>query len=249
MLQRIEELKKQITDIDKTLEGLPKGDFICTKNGKYSKYYCDKKYLPKHEEALAQKLAYRKYLSVLRNELEEELKISQRYIKIIFQNNKSQKMLLDSKEMRRLISAFYTPANQKLTEWMNTPYEKNNGYSEGLIHKSISGNYLRSKSETLIDTLLFKAKIPYRYECQLIVGKNIFYPDFTLLHPITLERYYWEHFGQMDNPEYCKKACFKIQEYCMNGIIPSINLITTFETKDKPLTSDMINKIITHYFL
>lgn len=247
-MKRIEELKKQIADIDKNLKGLPEGDFICTQSGKYSKWYCNKKYLPKSEEALAQKLAYRKYLNICRTELEDELKISQRYVKTLSQN-KSEKMLLNSKEMRRLTSTFFTPRNSKFDEWMHMPYDKNPAYPEKLVHKSISGNCLRSKSEALIDMLLFKAKIPYRYECQLIVGKNIYYPDFTIVHPVTGELYYWEHFGQMDNPEYCKKACAKIQEYSMNGIIPSVNLIMTFETKDNPLTSDVIDKIITHYFL
>lgn len=197
---------------------------------------------------MAKELAYRKYLTALRIELEDELKIFQRYVKKTSQN-KSQKMLIESAEMRRLTSDFFTPTNHKLAQWMNAPYEKNTGYPETLVHKSISGNCLRSKSEALIDMLLFKAKIPYRYESQLIIGNNLFFPDFTIRHPITEEYYYWEHFGQMDNPDYCKKACFKIQEYSLHGIIPSINLITTYETKDNPLTSDVINKIITHYFL
>lgn len=197
---------------------------------------------------MAKELAYRKYLTALRIELEDELKIFQRYVKKTSQN-KSQKMLIESAEMRRLTSDFFTPTNHKLAQWMNASYEKNTGYPEALVHKSISGNCLRSKSEALIDMLLFKAKIPYRYESQLIIGNNLFCPDFTIRHPITEEYYYWEHFGQMDNPDYCKKACFKIQEYSLHGIIPSINLITTYETKDNPLTSDVINKIITHYFL
>lgn len=249
MLQRIKEIESQLAEIDSLLKSLPEGNFTCTKNGEYSKWYRDSIYLPKSEEKLAQQLAFRKYLTTLYNELEYELKISQGYVKKISQNNKSQKMLSESNEMRRLTSTFYTPINQKLAEWMAAPYDKNPSYQEGLIHKSISGNYLRSKSEVLIDMLLFKARIPYRYECQLIIGKNIFFPDFTLRHPLTGEIYYWEHFGQMDNPEYCKKACFKIQEYSSNGIIPSVNLIITYETKDNPLTSAVVNKIITHYFL
>ena len=96
--------------------------------------------------------------------------------------------------------------------------------------------------------LLFQAKIPYRYECQIILGNIILYPDFTIRHPRTGKLYYWEHFGQMDNPEYNKKANNKLQTYISNGIIPTINLITTFETIDNPLTSNYVNELIEYYF-
>ena len=37
--------------------------------------------------------------------------------------------------------------------------------------------------------------------------------------------------------------------YCENGIIPSINLITTYETNDHPLNIDYIESIIKMYYL
>ena len=55
--------------------------------------------------------------------------------------------------------------------------------------------------------------------------------------------------GLMDNPTYCRNACSKIQLYASHGIIPSIQLITTYETQDNPLTMDVVDKIVTHYFL
>ena len=59
---------------------------------------------------------------------------------------------------------------------------------------------LRSKSEAMIEQALFYANIPYRYECKLELDNKILYPDFTMLHPETKEKYYWEHMGMMDNP-------------------------------------------------
>ena len=208
----------------------------------------NKTYIKKKDRALAEQLAYKKYLLELKNELSEELKILNRYINKISTPHKSEQMLINSTEMRRLVSPYFLPENKALIEWINTPYEKNTSYPETLIHKSISGNILRSKSEAMIDMLLFEAKIPYRYECQLVLGNKILWPDFSLLHPRTAERYYWEHFGMMDNSDYANNACQKIKEYTSNGIIPGINLITTFETKDKPLTSDMVKRIIDNYF-
>ena len=53
----------------------------------------------------------------------------------------------------------------------------------------------------------------------------------------------------MDNPNYSKKVVSKLQLYISNGIIPSIQLITTYETKENPLSSEVVEKIVEHYFL
>ena len=37
--------------------------------------------------------------------------------------------------------------------------------------------------------------------------------------------------------------------YCENGIIPGINLILTYETKENPLSIDQVEKIVKEYFL
>ena len=131
---------------------------------------------------------------------------------------------------------------------MDAPFEKNPKYPEQLIHKSTSGNYVRSKSEAMIDTFLHMNKLPFRYECCLELGDNIFYPDFTIRHPVTGQTYYWEHFGLMDIPSYAQKTYAKLQFYSSHGIIPSLNLIVTFETKESPLSTEMVSQLIHHYF-
>ena len=97
---------------------------------------------------------------------------------------------------------------------------------------------------------LWKYKIPFRYECILQLDDIFIFPDFTIRHPETGEVFYWEHFGMMDNPNYSKKVVSKLQLYISNGIIPSIQLITTYETKDTPLSVELVvEKIVEHYFL
>ena len=73
--------------------------------------------------------------------------------------------------------------------------------------------------------------------------------DFTIRHPITGEMVYWEHFGLMDEEEYRNSVYKKLKFYCDNGIIPSINLITTYETKQHPLDANHVEAIIKEYFL
>lgn len=151
--------------------------------------------------------------------------------------------------LQKRSNACGTTCPKEVSDWMNSSYERNPYHPENLIHKSSSGNLVRSKSESIIDMLLYTKRIPFRYECALKLGDVTIFPDFTIRHPQTGNIYYWEHFGLMDNPSYFQKAFSKMQLYTFHGIIPSIQLITTFESAKNPISPDMINKIITHYFL
>lgn len=132
---------------------------------------------------------------------------------------------------------------------MNAPYDKNPVHIENLIHRSSSGNYVRSKSEMMIDMILHVNNIPFRYECALHLDNLVIYPDFTIRHPKTGELFYWEHFGLMDNSSYAQNVPNKLRTYISNGIIPGINLITTYETQANPLSIEAIQKLVEYYFL
>lgn len=154
-----------------------------------------------------------------------------------------------NKDFFSLLSSHFLPQSEELRLWASAPYEQNPFAPEKRIHPSSSGYLLRSKSEANIYSFLYENKIPFRYEASLILGKHTIYPDFTIRHPITGEIYYWEHFGKMDDPDYAQKAFAKIAEYNAHGIIPTVNLIMTFETKSRPLGIYTIHKIATDYFL
>lgn len=134
-------------------------------------------------------------------------------------------------------------------EWCSEAYETNALHPENLIHITLAGHKVRSKSEVIIANLLYTNQIPYRYEAALRLKDFTVYPDFTILHPATKEIFYWEHFGMMDNASYCDAACNKLKSYCYNGIYPSMQLITTYETSKNPISSDQIRQLISQYFL
>lgn len=95
---------------------------------------------------------------------------------------------------------------------------------------------------------LYMHHIPFRYEAQLNLNGHIIYPDFTLLHPITRQIVYWEHFGLVEDEKYRRDYLTKLNLYTSNGIIPSINLITSYETAEKPFTFFDAEKIIDNFF-
>lgn len=52
----------------------------------------------------------------------------------------------------------------------------------------------------------------------------------------------------MNNPDYTHSAYKKLQLYSEHNIIPSINLIMTFETPDNPLDYEILENTIQFYF-
>lgn len=264
-------IQKQLEFIDAQLEDLPSGKLVVCHDSKYAKYYQsfgnNRVYIPKEKRHLAEQLAYKNYLVLLKEELNGKLKIIENYLdECVDDDNANNKKLTSEKflasvpefsEKIRIQNKIFPIAirNDKNTIdkefiniWLKETYNTNAKYEKNLVHKSISGNMVRSKSECLIDSNLFLNGIPFRYECELKLDEVTLYPDFTILHPKTGKIYYWEHFGLMDNNDYADKALKKIKTYINNKIIPNVNLIITYETKDNPIDMMYVMKVIEYFF-
>ena len=246
-------LTNEADKIKKQLAHLPKGKLLCAGNGKYVKWYQSDGhkhvYIPKKNRPLAEALAYRKYLTYRLDAIQKELYALNLYLRHHkLDYDTSHLSLLTSHGYSELLKPHFHPLSTELKEWMNSSFESNSLYPEGLIHPAPNGRMVRSKSEALIAMCLTSHGIPFRYEALLILDETIYYPDFTLRHPQTGDFYYWEHFGMMDDPKYCQRTATKLTQYAQNGILPDFQLITTYETKLHPLSSDHINFIIEHYF-
>lgn len=254
MLAEHKRLKEEIASVKAQLRELPDGKLICARNGTQHKWYLNlnqkNTYIPKKQHHLAEQLAYKKYLTLHLSDLQQELQAIDLYLKNHnTSNSAAQNLLTKPSEYQSLLSRSLSPISSAKSDWMNFPYETNPRSPEQLIHKTISGHTVRSKSEALIATFLHTNQIPFRYECSLRLGDTVLYPDFTILHPHNDTICYWEHFGLMDDPAYSKNACSKLQLYASHNIIPTINLICTYETRNVPLCADKINHLIEEYFL
>lgn len=252
IFHKYQQLQNKLTSIEKKLAKLPAGKIYCVNNGKHSKWFHSdghkQTYIPKAQRAFAEKLALKKYYTLLEKELRSEITALEFYLRHHSNNHKSEQ-LLSEPGYQELLSSFFQPKSQELLNWNTESYERNIKYPEHLIHKTSSGIFVRSKSEALIDMVLYTNKIPFRYECALQLGNILLYPDFTIRHPKTGDLYYWEHFGLIDDSNYSNNSISKLQLYISHGIIPTINLITTYETKNHPLQIETIEKIVHDYFL
>ena len=254
--QQLALINAEIEEINKELEHLPEGNLLVYPNGNYYRWFYSennstRKYLSKSDEPLAVSLAQRKYLTLRRDYLN-------------LKANLLTSLAGDIANLEEEIDAFIcNPGYSNLLEkigdsdmehkphmsWEHSEYETNPYYKEQLTYTCPSGNMVRSKSEVFIDMALNKYSIPYRYECKLQLHGKCFYPDFTLLHPLTGEIFYWEHLGKMDDKSYGIKALNKHNYYYEHDIIPGKNLILTFETKEHPFTFLDAENIIKQFFL
>lgn len=253
IFQESARLQEEIRSLKEQLKDLPDGKLICCHHRGNCKWYQNngqgKIYIPKSNRPLAEQLARKNYLSSLLEDLTHEKMALDLYLKHHRSDPEKARKLLEIPGYQELLSPFFTPLSQELSDWMNAPFTPNPKHPENLIHQTLSGRLVRSKSEAMIDLFLYTHLIPFRYEASLELNGTTFYPDFTIRHPRTGEFFYWEHFGLMDDLTYAKNACSKLYLYSSHGIIPSINLITTYETQKTPLSTEVIQKIIEHYFL
>lgn len=253
ILKASQQMGEQIQSISHQLQLYPEGKLICTNNGKYKKWYqysdSTLSYIPKKNKKLAEQLAEKKYLTLKLDILKNEKRLLDYYLAhhISDSERKDNKFLTDSR-YQELLTSFISPDDQNLNDWQKELFKSNPKHPEQLVIKTCSGFCVRSKSEALIDIALCMHQIPHRYECALELGGVTVYPDFTLRHPRTGKIFYWEHFGLMDDSTYCHKMANKLKQYAINGIIPSINLITTYETKEYPLSPEVIEQTIKTYF-
>ena len=253
MLFHRDTLLKQICQLKQEISQCPEGYLLCITKGKYIRNLHVlnhvRTYIPQKNHEFVKKLAKKKYLCALQKDLLKELDAVNAFLKK-YQNYKSQtEKILSNPNYQKMIYSSLTPLSLELAQWAAEPYDKNSSYPEQLRFPCISSHIVRSKSEMLIDQSLFIHQIPFRYECPVQFDKITIYPDFTIRHPDTGQIFYWEHFGMMDSLSYSQNAFQKLQIYSTHGYIPSINLITTYETKEHPLTAKKIEGIVQQYFL
>lgn len=120
-------------------------------------------------------------------------------------------------------------------------------FEDRLIHRTIRGELVRSKSEVIIANALHYHQLDYVYEPELILEGRMTRPDFKIEDADTGDIWYWEHCGMMDNPSYKKRWEEKKSFYKKNGIEEGKNLIVTYD-ENGALDSRRVEEIIASVF-
>lgn len=85
-------------------------------------------------------------------------------------------------------------------------------------------------------------------ELQVWNKKVTIYPDFTVLNKRTGKKWFIEHLGMMDRPNYFETSMNKLDTYEKNDILLGRDLIILHETSKSPLNTKVLEKYINEYF-
>lgn len=252
LTKKLQELEQLKVKAERSLKKSPEGSLILSSSNGSIQYYhktsCNQKkgkYIEKSNHKLLKALAQKDYDQHFLKELDK-------------QKNQIEKMLknipcIELKDIaaklpnarKELVLPHVLPNEEYIERWLNVKYTGKN-YADNIpMIVTDNGEKVRSKSEKMIADKLYSMGIPYRYEYPLrLKTYGIVYPDFTLLNISTRQEIYFEHFGMMDDEEYCQKAILKIREYEKNGIYLGERLIVSFETLQVPLDMNALGKRI-----
>lgn len=137
-----------------------------------------------------------------------------------------------------------------LFEVPNIVEYKKKYYEQALIHRTLKGELVRSKSEVIIANMLFEAGIEYEYEKELDLGEDgIRIPDFTIEDAESGSCFYWEHCGMLGNAGYSKHWEEKKALYKKHDIVEDDNLIVSKDSLNGGIDSAEIKCLIDRYLM
>ena len=123
-------------------------------------------------------------------------------------------------------------------------------YEQALIHRTLKGELVRSKSEVIIANMLYEAGIEYEYEKELDLGEDgIRIPDFTIEDAESGLCFYWEHCGMLGDAAYNKHWQKKQELYKKHDIIEGENLIVSTDSFNGGIDSAEIKRLIDTYLM
>lgn len=137
-----------------------------------------------------------------------------------------------------------------LFEVPNIVEYKQKYYEQALIHRTLKGDLVRSKSEVIIANMLVESGIEYEYEKELDLGEDgIRIPDFTIEDAESGTCFYWEHCGMLGDAGYSKHWKEKKTLYEKHGIVEGNNLIVSQDSLNGGIDSAAIKKMIDKYLM
>lgn len=132
--------------------------------------------------------------------------------------------------------------NTNLFELASRPETIDLPHQERLIHRTMTGVMVRSKSEVIVANVLTRLNLTYKYEDPLrsLANQDDFrLPDFTVMYEG--ETFYWEHLGLLNVKSYREEWERKEDWYRTNGYFD--RLIASRDGPDGSIDSREIERV------
>lgn len=255
--KRIDELQQAIDFLQKQIERAPEGALCGSRS--HSSWQWQillgnvRTYLSGDKVKLVKALAQKKYnLLVLKDFVRQRDALDKLMESYVPQNGEKTYASMPA-ELQSEIVPLTLPDSEFVEAWRSQRYKRK--FVENSDFLTANGERVRSKSEIIIADALNSFGVPYHYEFPhelnaVNSSRRIkVFSDFTCLNVRTRKEFVWEHFGMMDDAEYLRNAMEKIDMYACSGFYPGENLILTMESRDKPLNSKMVNRLVGKYLI
>lgn len=220
------------------------------------------KYLKQSDRKLIKELSEKTYLQKLDKAAQREKMQIDKCIEVLeSKQNKAGRDLADVDKVYDMLPD-YVKENVEPAEisdeayarkWQSKKYNRRWMKNDEKYYETPRGDKVRSKSEWIIASMLENAGVPYRYEEIVPLDGRVgvfMHPDFTVLNKRTRQVYYWEHCGMMGERDYMENSFMpKMSEYYNFEFFPGDKILLTFESKDHPLDTVDVKRLIDKYLI
>ena len=109
--------------------------------------------------------------------------------------------------------------------------EKNTGYQ----YKNMM---MDSRGEMIVAQTLESLGLEYKYEPRIIIGGEVYYPDFIVYLPEFERCFFVEFMGRLDDEKYISRNKFKIMDYLKSGMVINRDLLVFCGYENSMVNSD-----------
>ena len=95
-----------------------------------------------------------------------------------------------------------------------------------------------SRGEMIVAQTLESLGFEYKYEPRIIIGDEVYYPDFIVYLPEFERCFFIEFMGRLDNDKYISRNKFKLMDYLKAGMVVNKDILLFCGYEDSMVNAD-----------
>ena len=95
-----------------------------------------------------------------------------------------------------------------------------------------------SRGEMIVAQTLESLGLEYKYEPRIIIGGEVYYPDFIVYLPEFERCFFVEFMGRLDDEKYISRNKFKLMDYLKSGMVINRDLLVFCGYENSMVNSD-----------